>query len=130
MQYRSLLYAQLFFVALIAAIHLLGLEYYLYWRFLWLDLVSHTLGGIWLGLLVFSVRTFFRYPPNLVWSVVGAIVIGIGWEIFEVVAGIPREANWTFDTSLDILMDALGGVIGGYLANFLSKRRNNSKAMV
>ena len=130
MQYRPLLYAQLMVVAIIAALHLSGIAYDLYWRFLWLDVVTHTLGGVWVGLLFFHMRSLFGYVPSLMWSIAGAIAIGVAWEVFEVVAGIPREANWAFDTSIDLFMDTLGGVIGAFLARAIEKRTTLPEAMV
>lgn len=130
MQQRYLLYAQFIVVAIIAALHLTGIEYDLYWRFLWLDVVTHTLGGVWVGLFFFWTRTYFGYVPILAWSIAGAIAIGVAWEVFEVVAGIPREANWTFDTSIDLLMDTIGGVVGAFLARAITRRGNVPKAMV
>ena len=119
---RALLYAQLVVVAALAALHLAGVEYHLYWRFIWLDTLAHTLGGMWAGLFVFSVRTRLGYMPSITWGIVGAIVLGILWEVFEVVVGIPREANYAFDTSVDLLMDTIGGILGAILARFIMRR--------
>src|SRR3989344_4920498 len=99
---RRLLYAQLVVVAILALLHILGLEFHLYWRFLWLDLVAHTLGGIWIGLFFFWVYTLSGRSVRVDSIIVGALLLGVGWEIFEVAAGLPREANYAFDTSLDL----------------------------
>jgi len=128
---RILLFAQLIVITLVAILHLVGFEYYLYWRFLWFDLIVHTLGGIWASLFLLWMRGFWNDTPNLLWGIFGAIMVGIAWEVFEVSAGLPIASNYVFDTSLDLLMDVLGGVIGSFLfcalgvAVFLWKRCYN-----
>ncbi|RJR13234.1 hypothetical protein C4585_02450 [Candidatus Parcubacteria bacterium] len=119
---RGLLFTQPIILLILAAIHLASIEYDLYWQFLWLDLISHTLGGMWAGLCVLWVRSLLGYPPTLFWGFLGAFIIGIGWEILEVVAGLPREANYTLDTSLDILMDVLGGVVAVFIGQLFVKK--------
>jgi hypothetical protein len=40
------------------------------------------------------------------------------WEIFEVVAEIStRERNYVFDTTIDLVMDLLGGVAGYFVGS-------------
>ena len=36
-------------VAIVAALHLSALQFYLYWRFWWFDLLTHFLGGLWVA---------------------------------------------------------------------------------
>lgn len=130
MHHRSLLWAQFFVVAIIAALHLSGIEYHLYWRFLWLDLITHSLGGVWVGLFFFWVRASIGYAPRLAWGIGGAIVIGVAWEIFEVVTGMPREANYALDTSIDLLMDTFGGIVGAFSARFILRHGTTLKTML
>jgi hypothetical protein len=47
------------------------------------------------------------------------MVIGIGWEVFESMAGIPKEANFVFDSTLDLISDFAGGTVGYILARRL-----------
>lgn len=130
MHHRSLLFSQLIVVAFVAAIHLFGIEYHLYWRFIWLDTLTHALGGMWVGLLFFWGRALFGYLPSVAWSILGAILVGVFWEAFELYAGIPREANWAFDTSIDLLMDSVGGALGAFLAHYLIRRKVAPEAML
>ena len=127
---RRLLFAQLCIVSVLAVLHLISIEFYLYWRFLWLDLVAHILGGIWAGLFILWMRSLFGYMPHIAWSIGGAFFIGIAWEIFEVAAGIPREANYMLDTSIDLFMDTLGGAIAGLLVLFAAKQRDDKLKMM
>ena len=42
---------------------------------------------------------------------VSIFFVGIGWELFEVFAGIPIEENFKFDTTMDLFMDLLGASV-------------------
>lgn len=119
---RRLLFAQPIVLIILTALHLASIEYDLYWQFLWLDLISHTLGGVWAGLCVLWLRSLSGHPPTLFWGFLGAFIIGIGWEVLEVVAGLPREANYTLDTSIDLLMDVLGGVLAALVGQLFIKK--------
>lgn len=109
---RVLLFTQLPIAGLIGALHLLGFQYFLYWRFWWYDMIIHSLGGIEVVLAVAWFVGLSRQSATWLSLLAAAIVVGIGWEAFELWGGIPREANWTFDTAIDLSMDALGGIIG------------------
>lgn len=106
-------------VLLVAAVHLSAMQWYLYWYFPWLDLLSHFLGGLWIALATAWLLSYVSRDVTLLRLIFAAMVIGIGWELFEFFAGIPREANFVFDTSLDLLMDFTGGVCGYALARHL-----------
>ena len=80
---------------------------YLYWRFVWFDVPMHFLGGV--SIAVFFVAVSIHFRPRL--FLLFCTTVFIGWEIFEYVAGFPRETNFVFDTALDLLMDTLGAVL-------------------
>lgn len=113
---RSLFFAQFFVLALVGAIHVTALVHSLYWLFPWLDLPVHLLGGMWVALLGAWCARQSGVRYRFLVALVGVLVVGAGWEIFEVLVGIPREANYAFDTSLDFVMDILGGALGYFLA--------------
>jgi len=102
----------------IASIHLMALEYYLYWVIPWLDILVHFMGGFLAGLI--GAVTLFYIRMNGEKSVDGrhilfvvlfsALSIGIGWEVFEYVAGVIELVNYPIDTATDIIMDLLGGI--------------------
>ncbi len=96
----------------LAVIHAWALSAYLYWRIVWLDMPVHLLGGLTIGMGIIALLRVFR-PWVFVVLMVLAIV---GWEAFELLIGIPREANFVFDSALDVLMGALGGVVAYFLA--------------
>jgi len=105
---------QFFIVAFIAVVHIVALEMALYWRFNWLDLFIHFLGGMWVSLFSLSVLYQFGFQKtHLQLKVfIAVFTISIGWEVFELISGVPRESNFVFDTSLDLLMDGIGAFAG------------------
>lgn len=106
-----------FFTALIllAVVHIVALELYLYWKFPWFDVPMHLLGGVAvaLGYSILCTRFSPRFQ-TLSWYIISVLFIGIGWECFEYVAGISlvREESFLLDTALDLCMDTLGGILG------------------
>jgi hypothetical protein len=106
-------------VLLVAAVHLSALQWYLYWYYPWLDLFSHFLGGLWIALASAWLLSYVAREVTVLRLILAAMVIGVAWEVFEVFAGIPREANFAFDTSLDLTMDFIGALAGFALARYL-----------
>lgn len=108
------LIAAMVLAAGLAALHIYALDTYLYWRFVWLDVPVHFLGGLTLSMLVIGlIRNF--HPKTFVLVMAGVIA---GWEVFELLIQTQREANFAFDTALDLLMGALGAVVAYALARF------------
>lgn len=106
---RRLFFAQALVVLLLGALHVSALTFDLYWHYVWLDTLSHFLGGLWVGLLaMWGGEHFFRRKLSVLWGIFAIACVGVGWEVFEVVAGIPREGNFVLDTSIDLTMDLLG----------------------
>jgi hypothetical protein len=85
---------------------------YLSWTFWWYDLVEHFLGGVWVAYAVVSALAYVGHQPRFIYIIAAITIVGILWEFFEVVIGMPREANYAFDTSIDLLMDVLGSIMG------------------
>lgn len=110
---------------LIGITHVLALEFYLYWTYLWFDMPMHVFGGFTVA-LGFSMLPFFRIhiPEHLktlqVYLVV-VLAVGLLWELFEYVGGISILAEEDFfnDTSMDLVLDLLGGAVGYYLVKYL-----------
>jgi hypothetical protein len=117
---RKLLFFQLLIVAALAATHFVALAFSLYWYFPWFDVITHFLGGMWAGVFLLWSCAQARSAPHLLFVVGGTIAIGVMWEVFEVVAGIPMESNYAFDTSIDLLMDVLGSVFAFGIARRIS----------
>jgi len=84
--------------------------------------MMHFLGGLFVGL---STLWFFftsgyvqlnqRVRNVILVAGVSIVLVGIGWEIFEIVAGVPREDNFIIDTVVDLTMDALGAAVAVFM---------------
>lgn len=109
---RRLLYAQALVLLLTAGIYVAGLEFFLFWKLWWFDILLHFLGGVWAGLASAWFLSLLGRTPQLFTVVACALLIAIGWEVFEVVLGFPREEAYIFDVTLDIVMGVLGGLLG------------------
>lgn len=110
MDTKRLLYIQLALVAVIGVLHLIGLEYFLYWRLWWYDILLHSLGGAWVALAALWFLTTIGWRVGTLQVLLATIVVGAGWEVWEFTFGIFGEDNYTFDTSLDMFMDMVGAV--------------------
>lgn len=110
--------------SVLAVIHVIALELYLYWQHLWLDIPMHMLGGATVALGIFALHDFTKkFPSRLLYPIpvlLFVLLVALSWEVFEIEAGIPIEANFAVDTMTDIIMDMLGGVIGYVVAYSIS----------
>jgi len=125
MSRTRLLYITAALVALVAMLHGLAIAYSLYWHFSWFDMLSHLFGGAFVSLLAVWLWFFSGYLGThplpgrqaLFWiTVISALAIGIGWEVFERALGHTwsPEGYW-LDTCIDIIADTIGGIIVGIL---------------
>lgn len=106
-------------LSVLAAGHILSLSFYLYWTYLWLDIPMHFLGGmtVALGFLTFFSSYVVRSLRGLALTLGVVFVVGIAWEVFELVNGlIDIELRPIADTALDIVLDLIGGALGYALA--------------
>jgi hypothetical protein len=98
----------------------------MYW---WFDIIMHFLGGYWIGLsalwFIFlsgylgSITANISKKSIIFISLFSVLIIGLSWEIFEIVAGVPVTGNYALDTSIDLVMD----LIGGFAASTFFKSR-------
>jgi len=113
---------------IIALLHLLAINFFLYWDLMWFDLIMHFLGGVWVALLGFWIMAFFTRAEEfstrsiIYVSVFFTLGIGVLWEIFEAGAGISFVGKdmWG-DTLSDLALDIVGGLVSGF---YISKRYN------
>jgi len=85
---------------------------------------------MWVALFTIYILNLWKLrETNLAIKVVIAVVsISVGWEAFELLAGIPREANYVLDTGLDLSMDAVGAFAGFMTGKrILSKNKYDSE---
>ncbi|MEK7646119.1 MAG: hypothetical protein AAB381_00295 [Patescibacteria group bacterium] len=113
----------LYTVALISAIsvysfNLPGIEGW-YMELWWYDIFMHILGGFASGLLVLIILRSFRRPVRIWQVIIGALIIGLAWEYFEIyfdLTGHPVGSDpYYFDTALDIIDDCIGGLLAASL---------------
>ncbi|MDA8596829.1 hypothetical protein N9L26_00650 [Candidatus Pacebacteria bacterium] len=109
--------------SVLAVVHIIAIELVLYWKYWWFDLVMHFLAGAVLALLVFTLKDlrpsiperWLKLAPVLGFVLVGGLV----WEVYELGIGIPIENDFWLDTSIDIVMDLLGGLTGFFVGRTL-----------
>lgn len=110
--------------SILAGIHLISLQLYLYWQYLWLDIPVHMLGGATVALGVFAFHDLVsKFPSRLLYPIpvlLFVLMASLAWEVFEIEAGVPIEANFAVDTMIDLIMDMLGGVVGYVVAYSIS----------
>ena len=87
---------------------------HLYFRYPWFDIIMHLVGGALTG--SFLVALLFRYRP--IFFLVLAVAVLAGWELFEYAIGAQQEANFIFDSALDLLV----GVLGIFVAYVIARK--------
>ena len=107
--------------SVLALIHIISLELFLYWRFFWLDVPIHALGGAVAALGVFALydlgfpasKRYLKLIPVLAF----VLIVAFMWEIYELKIGIIIEDDYEIDTIIDLGMGLLGGFIGYIVGN-------------
>lgn len=103
-------------------LHFIALEFFLYWIYSWFDIMMHFLGGL---IVVLSAFWFFfqsgyvhlnQNIHNIIFVAVSSIVfVSIGWEIFEIIVGVPIIGDFVFDTITDLIMDVIGAIVATFV---------------
>jgi len=107
----------------LALIHMTAEYYHLYYYVLWFDMVTHFLGGVWLGVGVLWAYYLSEYVQPRVpgrWSffvaLLAGLLFGVLWEAYEFGvwqwSGVELPANYVPDTQLDLVMDVVGAAFG------------------
>ena len=105
----------------VSAAHLLAVHFHLYWTIREFDSLSHFLAGAFVSsvfIWLFFFSGFFNLRKInllqfLVTSILGVVLVSVGWEIFELITDTTSttKINYYFDTTLDTIMAILGGII-------------------
>lgn len=111
---------------ILVVFHLLAIYFDLYWVVGEFDSLMHFLGGAWfvLGILWLYFFSGFFKPLNrqirqyFLISMLGLVFISVVWEIYELAAGVAFVSwqEYPFDTTLDFIMDFLGGIAACFYA--------------
>lgn len=108
------LFTALILAALVAGLQHWALANFIYWHYPWFDTMMHFLGGVTVatfGIALLDSKRAFVFLAAM-------FGIAVGWELFELSINAEREANFVFDTSLDLLMDAIGMSLAYLVARF------------
>lgn len=99
-----------FLIVLIFVMNFLANIFHWYYTIWFFDMIMHFLGGFWVGLLVFYLRHAEFSGRTLVWMLVGALAVGIGWEIYEFFLDqtISHKSFNALDTFSDLCFDLAG----------------------
>lgn len=117
---KSLVPEILFLTIAVGAGHLFFEHNSLYFLIPKLDMVMHFLGGLLIGLITLKLlftgkRSDLAHNKRrlVFWvTLLGVMVVGLGWELFEYFVGLtPFSAIATEDTLSDLVFDAAGGVV-------------------
>jgi len=96
-----------------------------------LDSLLHFLAGVMVAsffIWFYFYSGFFR-PTNFnkseyfLIALLGTLLVGVSWEIFELIMGITgvTRVQYAFDTSLDVTMDTLGALVTCLYAIYAKK---------
>ena len=120
------IYALVVLLATLGA-HLMGING-LYFRYPFYDIFMHILGGIGIGLFItaFVKSNFSTYVSALHIRrniVMGVLLVGIVWELFEMYYNIAGAPIGTKAYYIDTVKDLWDDVIGGTLVAWIVFRR-------
>lgn len=98
----------------IVFLDILAKIFYWYYTIWWFDILMHFLGGVF---IFFLLSYLFYNKRKILFLLVGVLVIGLFWEVFEFIFN-NRIGGMVFewgDTLFDLVFDALGGITGFFL---------------
>ena len=114
------------FIAFVGIVNAIANHFFLYWRINEFDSFVHFTAGVSVSLAVlwfYFYSDFFRPEKRniknfVLISILGITFIGVMWEIFELGIGATSvaDAEYYFDTTLDLIMDSLGALAGCFYA--------------
>jgi len=132
---KRLPYPLVLLISAILIVNFLAVYFSWYWRVPWLDMAMHFSGGFWAAGILVWVFSYWSGPfinifrrkefRNIGVVLIGVIVIGLLWEVYEYTADYfaGRTDYDIIDTISDLMLDLMGGTIAGFY--FLKKE--NSK---
>ena len=125
--FKTYLFRQTFIIlCIIAFLHFVATEFYLYLAVTWFDIPMHFLGGVFLAGVFFVFR-----GKSIRLALLWVLGIGILWEIFELCIKVTFLADgmkYALDTGKDLVLDILGGWIGSRRALKLLQIMPGSRA--
>lgn len=108
---------------IIAVLYAIGLYFKLLWQIWWYDILLHTLGGVLISYVFMELIKVYGYQFRKVVhmfipAIAAALVIGLLWELFELISGATfvSKAGYKTDTIIDIICDITGALIGVFIS--------------
>ena len=121
--------AKIFLIAFaaFAAIQFALLRLFLYWRYPWVDIPMHAVGGAIVGLGVFAARDLhvplFAHLTKPYRAILVVLFVASVWEVLEYVTGLSIiKENFASDTMLDLTLGLVGGMVGIVIGRMLEDR--------
>jgi hypothetical protein len=118
-----------FSLTLTAVLHFLFLRFDSYYSYSWIDIPVHFLGGVVIASLYFWLASFVPKLSQPTWSRMLAVimVVGIGWELWEVFVGAADMSKFDYasDTLQDMINDTLGALAVWYWYVNISNKHNS-----
>ena len=133
MKEKKLIGIMLGLIYALLIIHGLALWFYLYWVYAWFDIMTHFMGGLWVGFATIWLFYYSRFKlakdspffaRSLITVLLSMLVVGILWEVYEVVTllilGAEFPAGYLGDTILDVIMDMTGALTAYGIAAYFN----------
>jgi hypothetical protein len=118
---KPLLEEMIVLLLVVRVLHLAANTYHLYWSIYEFDSVVHFFAGAAMSaffLWLYFYSGFFNpkkinMTKFLVVSILGAMLISVLWEIYELIFGqtMVSKIDYPYDTMMDLLMGFLGSVV-------------------
>jgi hypothetical protein len=112
--------------SVLAVVHTLATELYLYWHIFWLDIPMHFFGGAIVILGFYTLRDLGIFPNTalrLVPLLLLVLLVALVWEGYEYFIGLPIFGEYVLDTISDIILGLCGGVLGYVIGKKLRELR-------
>ncbi|MCA9361717.1 hypothetical protein KC845_04155 [Candidatus Kaiserbacteria bacterium] len=109
-------------LSLLAVLHYIALELYLYWQIWWLDIPMHLFGGAIIVFGLYSLQELGILKDrsySLLNILTAVLVIAIAWEVFQYLITTVMKDDFVVDTLSDIMFGLSGSLLGYTVAKRL-----------
>ncbi|HNW71511.1 MAG TPA: hypothetical protein PKZ36_02590 [Candidatus Paceibacterota bacterium] len=119
---KKLLNRIILFILFIFVLNFLAMKFYWYSSIWWFDMPMHLLGGFWIGItLIWFLSLKNLSLKNVIIVILGVLLVGIGWEIFEI--SVDKIVTGNVFNVLDTMSDICFDLSGGFLSMFYFLKR-------
>jgi hypothetical protein len=124
MDQKALIRRVAILIVLIFIANTLAMKFYWYYSIWWFDMPMHFFGGFWLSWTAVWLLLKLKLKPGLIKVMIWVLMIGAGWEIFEILAhNVPLGEPINY---LDIFSDICFDLAGGLAATFFLPMQNGT----